>query len=513
MIRKINKHQRWLMIVIAILAIPFVFYFNKTDFSAQRSDKFASIYGRTVTLTEARRYARICDLARQLGMFAFLQDLTAGAQTQEGFYAQFALNLIILRHEADRLGIRPSDAEIIDIVRNMRTFRGPSGFDAKKYDEFTQSFLSPNGFSDAEVKELAGDEIALNKIRQLVAAGVSISEAESKANFEQLYGKMTVSVARLRTDDIAKGLKINDEDVQKYYEAHKAELNTDEKRKAEFVSLAFTEEQKKLAGKERIDVLQKLADRANDFTQALLEKGADFKQTAAKFQTPVRETAEFTQLAPDPQLKDPQLAATVFQLTQQEPNSEPVQTTDGFYIFHLTGIAPARPLTLEEAKPKVVEAIKTSRSREIVSNKGATAAHDLRESLKSGAPLAFSWEKASLKPEKIPPFALADEVDSKIEPNKKESADLPAIKNAVGDLNAGDVSEFFPTDDGGLIAVVEKREPPDEAKVGQNGAAFEERYVNNKRRIVFYEWLRERQREAGLATAPETQPAAAKQGS
>src|ERR1700704_918653 len=99
MIRKLNKHQRWLMIVIAILAIPFVFYFTKTDFSAQRSAKFAIIYNHQVTLTEKHRYDRICELARQLGMFAFLQDLTAGAQTQEGFYAQFALNLIILRHE------------------------------------------------------------------------------------------------------------------------------------------------------------------------------------------------------------------------------------------------------------------------------------------------------------------------------------------------------------------------------------------------------------------------------
>jgi hypothetical protein len=33
-----------------------------------------------------------------------------------------------------------------------------------------------------------------------------------------------------------------------------------------------------LTGKERIEALQKLSDRATDFTQALLEKDADFKQ-------------------------------------------------------------------------------------------------------------------------------------------------------------------------------------------------------------------------------------------
>ena len=77
--------------------------------------------------------------------------------------------------------------------------------------------------------------------------------------------------------------------MQKYYDAHKAELKTDEKRKVEFVSLALTDEQKKLTGKERIEALQKLSDRATDFTQALLEKGADFKQAAEKFQLPVHD--------------------------------------------------------------------------------------------------------------------------------------------------------------------------------------------------------------------------------
>lgn len=502
------------MMVIGILAIPFIFYFNKTDFSAQGSGELGRIYDRKIPILEFQRDARLAELARQLGMVNFLQDLTAGAESRDAFYIQFTVNLIILRHEAERLGVRSTKTEIVDLVQNLRVFRGPTGFDGKKYDEFNQSFLSPNGFTEAEIEELARDEIALNKIKQLVAAGVSVSEAESKSNFDQLYGRMTVSVARLKLEDLARKLKITDEDVAKYYEAHKAELKSEEKRKVEFVTLALTDEQKKLAGKERIDVLQKLADRANDFSQAMLEKGADFKQVAAKFELPVRETGEFTAAAPDPQFKDdPQLSASAFQLNREEPTSDAVQGANGFYILHLAGVTEARPLTLEEAKPKIADTIKATRSREMLSNNGAKAARDLRESLKSGAPLAFSLEKTNLKMEKISPFSLADERDPKADPTKteKEPEDLPAIKRAVGDLNAGDVSEFFPTNDGGLIAIVEKREPPDETK-SKERATFEERYLTNKRRIVFYEWLRERQNEAGVQLAQgESEPAATPQ--
>ena len=71
----------------------------------------------------------------------------------------------------------------------------------------------------------------------------------------------------------------------------------------------------------------------------------------------------------------------------QEPNSDPVQVADGFYILHLAGKTEARPLTAEEAKPKIVETIKKSRARELMSTKGAEMAQQLREAKKSGQPL------------------------------------------------------------------------------------------------------------------------------
>jgi len=291
--------------------------------------------------------------------------------------------------------------------------------------------------------------------------------------------------------------------VQKYYDAHKAELKTEQKRKVEFVSLTLTDEQKKLAGKERIAVLQKLADQATDFTQALLEKGADFKQVAAKFQVPVRSSGEFTAAAPDPQLKaDPQLAAAAFKLSMQEPNSDPIQVADGFYLLHLVGTVEARPLTLEEVKPKIVDAIKNSRAHELMSTKGAEIVRELREALKSGRPLEAVIQKTGVKAETVPPFSLLeDKTEGQGNESKKETPDLSAIKNAVAYLNPGEISDYLPSDDKGLIAILEKREPAANANDPAKKAAFEKRVLNNKRQIVFLEWLRDRQQEAKVQVA------------
>jgi len=491
------------MIVIAILAIPFIFYFvQRPDYGAIRADQFARIYDRNVSTLEAQQTARLLSLAQALGMSDFVGTMTAGAGSNQNEAAvQFIVNLLVLRHEADRLGLRPSASEIADVVRKLPAFQGDAGFDINKFNGLVQNGLAPLGLSEEHIEQLVRDQISLNEIQHLLAAGVSFPKSELDENFQRGYDKLYVSVIRFRSADFDRDIKINDEEVQKYYDAHKPELKTDEKRKVEFVQLTMTEEEKKLTGKERIEALQKLADRATDFTQALLQKDSDFKQAAAKFQLPLHETAEFTAAEPDPQLKvDQQLGAAAFKLSAQEPNSDPVQVADGFYILHLTGTTEARPLTVEEAKPKILDALKKTRSRELMSTKGAEVAQQLREEKKSGQPLEAAVQKVGVKPEKLPPFSLIEEEQQKSDANqqKNQPSELVAMKDAVALLKVGDVSDFVPSGTEGFIAILERREYLADANAREKKAAFEKRILENKKRIVLVEWLRDRQQAAGL---------------
>jgi len=501
MMKLLRKHRHWLMIVIAILAIPFIFYFvQRPDYGAMRSDQFARVYDRNVSMLEAQQTVRLLNLAQALGMSDFVQTLSAGATEQNQIYVQFILNLLILRHESARLGIQPDPSEIADVVRGLPAFHSGVGFDMKKFGDFVDNALSPLGLSEEHIEQLVRDQLCLKEIKRLLATGVSIPAAEIDANYERAYDKLFVSTIRLRPEDFVKDINITEDDVRKYYDSHKTELKTDEKRKVEFLSLTLTDEEKKLGGKERIEALQKLSDRANDFTQGLLEKDADFQRVAEKFKLPVRATGEFTATAPDRQLNiDKKLGAAAFRLSKQEPTSDPIQVADGFYILHLAGIVEARPLTIEEAKPKIVEAIKNSRARELMSTKGAELVQQLRQATKSGEPLDATIQKAGVKVEKIPPFSLLDEaIEAQV---KKEPPELLAIKNAVAYQKPGDISDFFPSGETGLIAILEKREPSPNANDPAKKAAFKERLLNNRRQVVFYEWLRDRQQAAGVQFA------------
>ena len=505
MMSLLRKHRQWLMIVIAILAIPFVFYFvQRPDYGALRSDQFGRIYDRSITRVEFQRSVRLFNLARELGMFPFLQDLIAGARTEAEAFTEFTCNRLILRHQAEQFGIRPNSSEIANAVKMFRPFQGETGFDINKYNEFTQNALPSLGFSEAQIEELAVDQISLDRIKELLGIGIAIPESETRANYQQAYGKMDVMMVRFRNQDFAKDVNVTEADVTKYYETHQKQLQTEEKRKVELVTFGLADDQKKLTGKDRIDALQKLADRANDFTQALLEKESNFKQAATKFQAPVRETADFTAAAPDALLKaPPQLAQAAFQLSPQEPNSDAIQTPEGFYIMHLGSVTPARPLTLEEAKQKIVDSLKAERLHQLLASKAAEVAGQIREKMKTGATADAAIQQTGFHGERVPPFSLVENPTVKSEQNKetKEAPELSSIKEGVTELNPGEVSEFVATADGGLIAVLEKREPIDEAKFAQERASLDSRFLDSMRRVVFYEWLRDRRRESGFQVA------------
>ena len=507
MINVLRKNQKALWIVIGLLCIPFIFYFSNTP-TGPLEQNFGTLYGRPISEVEARRSARMLNLARELGMFTFLQEMVAGANSREQAEADFMWNRLVLRHEAKRLGIEPSGTEIADLVKTLQPFRGDKGFDIARYNEFAQIALPAMGFTEAHVEEIVGDQLILARLKQIVGAGVHIPQSESKEYYDRAYGKLSVAVARVRSDEIAKEVQVSDEDITRFYEAQKAQLNSEEKRKVSFVTFGLDEEQKKLAGKERVEVLQKLADRANDFNLALLEKGAHFDAVAATFQMPVTTTGEFTKSNPDPLLSaNPQLADVAFGLRPDEPSSDPIQVGDSFYVLHLVGREEPRPLTLEEARPKIVDAIKNQRVRELAAAKGAEAARKLREAMKIGALLDAALAQTGLPTEKLPPFAPADPAPiAPPEPGKPPepaAADLQMIKSAVVEMNVGEVSEFIPTESGGLVAVVERREPPDPAAYEAIKTMFNSRFVQNKREIAFHEWLRERRREAGVPATPE----------
>lgn len=211
-----RKHHKVLMIVItALVCISFSWYWNKTDFAQMGNGVVGKIYDRNVSQVEYQRNARLLRLASELGMRDLVQALTLGAQSENDMFSAFSWNLMVLRHESEKLGIQPTTAEIVALVKTLPAFQGENGFDAAKYADFADHALGPIGFSEAQVEELAADQIALQRVQKILSAGVSVADSEMRANFEQLYSKMEVSTVAFHDADFASQVQISDADIAK----------------------------------------------------------------------------------------------------------------------------------------------------------------------------------------------------------------------------------------------------------------------------------------------------------
>jgi peptidyl-prolyl cis-trans isomerase D len=492
MITLIRKNQKGLMIFITILiVIAFVWLYNDTNLDKVGTDRVATIYGKTLTLSDVDRSRRMMQLNGALQQFDYLQALIGNVVTDEQALEAFALNQVILKKEADDLGIHPSDDDVATAMRNLSAFQNEGRFDVARYSQFLEQMLAPNGFTEAQLEEAIRNELRFQKIRDLVGSATGISEQETRELFDRGRRKMAVSVVRISRESVPGEVTVTDEEIKARYDAAPESYQSEEKRVVRFVKMELPEEARKLEGRERVAGMQALSDRAGEFTQAMLEEGADFEQTAGRFDLEVQTTGEFSRTGTDPAFEAvPALVPAAFSLTEQDPNSDAITFKDGFYILQLDRVIPSQPLSFEEAREGIATTLREEQSRVQLLAHAEALRQQISEAMKGGTGFAEAAKTAGVEAEIIPPFSLA-EPDFQI-------ADLREIAMSAMELKPGEISSFTPTASGGLLVFLERYEPVPDDVFATEKSMITESLLENRRNVLFREWLRERRDAARI---------------
>jgi len=511
MINLIRKNQQFLMILITLLVIiSFVWFYNgsRTNTPVVGTKYVARIYDRPISQTEADSGARRLAVANVLQLTDLENSLVGRPASLQEAQSNFILNSLVVAHEAQRLQIVPTDEEVKTAIMAIPRFQTNGAFDSGKYTNFVEDVMASYGFTSVQLEDLMRDDLRVKKIKELLNTTVVISPAAFRTLYEHDRQKMDVSVIRFNLADFASGVQVSPEDVNKVFAQHFDSYKSEEKRKIKFVTFSLSDADKALSGKDRMDALKKLSEKAEDFTQAMLDKSVKFDDAAAKAGVPVVETGLFTQASPDPKIeKMPGVTDAAFRATKDQPDSDAIQGEDGnsYYVLHLEEIEPSRALTFEEASPQIAEALKNSRAHELLSLKGAEVRNQIASKIQDGKSFADAVKDLGLKAETFPPFSLA-------EPNV-EAQDSREIMYAASGLKDGQVGEFMPTPDGGLLVHMDKREPIDEKTFEKDKALLEPSFVQQNLTLVFADWLRKQTEDAKIqflggtpAASPGTRP-------
>jgi peptidyl-prolyl cis-trans isomerase D len=400
---------------------------------------------------------------------------------------------MVLKHEALRLGIEPTEDEIFDALKENPMFQTNGVYDSAKYTVMSRLLLEPRGFTVDDLGDLVGDSLRLKKIKALLGSTVAPAESEIREAFTNLNQKTEAAVVRFKLDDFLAATQVPEEDVKKLYEERKASLKTDELRKVRYVAFVLPTTDKPLEGEARAKALTDLQKQAEDFAVGMTDKSAKFDDVAAKQNAKIEESPEFSVARPPEALEaSGEIAAAAFKLNQQEPNSDVLETPRGYYVLQLAGITPPRPLTFDEAKANLADALKHERAQEALNLKATDVRNKIEADLKAGKSFADAAQAQGVKAEDFPAF-------SPKEP-KTEPANSGEIMQTATELKEGQVSTAVPTADGSLIVYVTKRLPIDEEQLKKDRANVVEAISNGQRAALFQEWLKLRRAAAQLQT-------------
>lgn len=497
MLATLRRQQKGILIVVAVIVtIAFAWLYDSTDYDQPALMEAFSVYGRKYRISEAQKLMRTYDIGLRLGLYEFTMMMAGRQQQQQQQQPDsidYAINLLVLRNQSKALGILPSEEGIAEFVKELPVFRTAGQYNSESFKTFSENYLTPNGFSLTDLSQIAGDAICFNRIQELVGSNVHAASDVVDEYFARDYTEFTASRVDFPRVNY-EGVTVSDEEVKTYYEANKANLQSDPKRSIEYVSFVKPEKTEEMSDEDYAAKMKEFGEKVNRFALEVLAEGANFAALAKEHGIELKRPDAFSLAEPPEELDGAfELLSDVFRRTLSVPISDPFNTEKGYYVYNLLAVVDSQPLTLEEATPRIREQLKNNavaRSMSLAAN-GARAR--MLAALKEGKTFQEAAGAEGLKVIEIPAFSRAEPPSA--------LPDAQTIAGVASNLEKGDISSVLNNADGAYLIYVSEKSPlaDETAQLKKDEIADQIRQFDG--RLLFQSWF-QKVREAAGARRP-----------
>ena len=432
MLRFLRKYSSsaGIKILYGVLAGLFVLW-GVGAIGGERRQDVAVVHGQAISRREleqataalARRYE---DMLRGQGAQDLLRNMNLSGQ---------ALNQLIeealLRHEAARLGIAVSDAEVDETVVHMPELQENGRFDRDRL-----AAVLRGGRGD-EFEGAIRQSILRQRLEALVTDGVGVSDGELEQRYRFDHEKAELAFVRSAAADLAKAISLTDEELEKYLTEHAEGYRVPPRVRARYVAYRPADVLAQVEVKDG-EVAEYYALHKDDkFTETeqvrarhILVKtpaggDADAKATARKkaegLLAKVKAGGDFAALA-KASSEDPGSAAQggdlgLFSRGRMTPAfeeaafalpaggvSEVVETPFGFHVIRVEEHRSGGAKPLEAVRDEIADTLKHERALELARKQ----AEEDRRKIARGTPFAEALAGRTIA--ETPPFAKGAEV-------------------------------------------------------------------------------------------------------
>ncbi len=481
----------------------------------QRVVTIAEVNGEKITYTELeRQYYRMLQTYRQLAG-GRLSPADIEALNLRGQLLQELIQQRLLLQAAHDLGLRVTDDELAEGIARNPAFQAAGRFDKNVY----QQALRQQGLTPGEFEDRQREGLTIQKLQDLLQHSIPVTAAEIEERYRVDNEEIALEFVRLKTDDFAEGVEVNDDEIKAYYDGNAALLREPLKVKARYMAYRVKDFSAGIAVSDEdvrayYDVYRDRRFRRREavkFSQIFIPApegtAPEVKEAARKqLEDVLREArggADFAELARQHSKDDsaaqggdmgfvnrgqllPALDTELFALKEGEVTGV-LESAFGLHLLKAVERQEDEVMELDEVRGRIVDALTLERG----SAKAARAAEEDRERVLDGAPLADVASKRGIELSRTRLFSAGETLD--------EIGDVEDFYHAALSLKPGQAGPIIPTPEALYLMDVAERVEPAVPPLADVKERIRETLVRRK--------ARERAREKGDALVAELKAA------
>ncbi len=379
-------------VIVLFLCLTFAVWGVESYLNEAKKVVVAEINGEEVELEEFQStFQRLRQRAQ-----AELGDAFEPAVWSEEATKRKALDYLVeervLTQNVDRARLRMSTEQVAEFLKRSPNFQVDGKFSNERYAQVTSML----GFSEHAYEDQARKDLALQQLRAGVVASAfltphevarveqlqaqtrtlgyaviaptdsgkeAISDQDASAHFKQhqeeyrVEDKVALEYVELKLENLESGLVVSADQVQAYYDAHKADFTIDEQRNASHILIqlkAGATSAEDAEAKQKASRMREMVLSGKPFDEIAKEHSDDIGSRAEGGATGLFGRGVMA----------PEFEQAVFSM-QKDDVSEPIKTNFGYHIIKLTEIKPGGITPLAEVKSDVEQKVRREQAEEL----------------------------------------------------------------------------------------------------------------------------------------------------
>ncbi len=534
----IRKHQTWLWaIIITLTIISFVIFFSpvtRMDKAGRGNYRLGSISGRPITEEQYVHAQRDVTLQYFFMSGGRWPDQDA---RQTGFDAEReTYQWLMLQQKAEQLGFQPSAEVVARVARDMISNFQRAGVASPQV--FFTDVLQPHGLSAIDFERFVRRYLTLQQlIGTIGVAGKLVPPDDLKSFYTRERQELQTEAVVLDASNFVAKVKMDAAVISQFYSNHLADFRIPERAQIRYVEFPLTNfyaaaeaELLKTNLNEVVDMnlermgtnylqfgatpgeakakirselirnrgLGEARKRANEFATRVIElepaRSENLELVAGTNGLTVKTSAPFDRKDGPKDLEvGANFITAAFALgATNDMFAGPLLGQNGAYVIAFEKRLPSEIPPYAQIQSKVEQAFRQYEATSLARMAGIEAHQKITNSVAQGKTFEAAAKEAGLSSIKLPPFSMS----SRTLPELDSRVGLNEVKQLAFSTEAGKISSFQGTSDGGFILHVTGKLPVDEAKFASDLAAFKNYVRQSRQTEAFNLWF---SKEAALA--------------